>query len=213
MDVPPDVSDQLNAALEQQETLTREMGHRVKNLFVIIDGMVKMSARASTSKDDMATSLSGRIHALANANALVRRSFNDGKRKPSSELAEILSAVLKPYALVATAVSGPSVRLGQQATNTIALIFHELATNAAKYGALAEERGKVAVDWTLDDGILDITWTETGGPALSGAPEKLGFGTTLVSNTVTQHGGRIAYDWQPSGVGVTITLPSSSIVA
>jgi two-component sensor histidine kinase len=87
---------QLTAALEKQETLTREMSHRVKNLFAITDAMIRMTSRTSSTKEEMTVRLSGRVHALANANALVRRSLGHGGA-PGVELSELLGKVLLPY--------------------------------------------------------------------------------------------------------------------
>lgn len=203
----------LKAALEEQELLTREMGHRVKNLFAIADGMIRLSAKSSDSKDQMAQALSGRLHALAGANALVRRTFSpSGQSLNASNLSEIIAAVLKPYAHASTTLRGPAVQIGEHATNTIALIFHEMATNAAKYGALSIEAGTVSVEWALKDGRLELVWKEFGGPPIANEPDSSGFGSSLVTNTITRHGGTIANIWHRDGVEVGITLPLTSLV-
>lgn len=205
--------ERLTAALEEQELLTREMGHRVKNLFAIADGMIRLSARSSNSKEQMAEALSGRLHALAGANALVRRTFSpSGQPLNASELSEIVAAVLKPYAHAATSLSGPAVLVGEHATNTIALVFHEMATNAAKYGAFSTEDGVVTVDWSVDDNQLRIGRKETGGPRIPAEPRSEGFGTSLVANTITRHGGTIASEWHQDGVQIRMSLPLTGLV-
>jgi two-component sensor histidine kinase len=200
----------LTHALQQQQTLTKEMDHRVKNLFAIIDSMVRMTARSSNTKEELADRLSGRLHALASANALVRRSLANGDATEGADLGELIRRVMRPYDHAAAIVEGPLVSLGEQSTNSLALAFHELATNAAKYGALNSAFGSVSVRWSVDDGTLDLTWSETGGPPTHGAAEP-GFGLTLVATTIRRIDGEIEYDWRPQGLVARIRLPSASL--
>ncbi len=200
--------ERLRNALQEQEILTREMGHRVKNLFAIADSMIRLSASRSATKQQMAETLSGRLHALADANALIRRTFSPtGHSVHATNLPEIIAAVMRPYAHATTSLTGPAVHVGEHATNTIALVFHELATNAAKYGALSTDAGAVAIDWAVAHERLEISWQETGGPAISSEPAASGFGTTLVSNTITRQGGTIEPIWRSEGLQVQIGLP------
>jgi two-component sensor histidine kinase len=202
--------EKLNAALQQQETLTQEMSHRIKNLFTIADGMIRMTARSSTTKEELAENLSGRLHALAKANTLVRKAHDalGAEAAERSNMLDVIGAILKPYA-TNIELSGPDVPLGQDATTAMALIFHELATNAAKYGAL-HNGGTLKIAWTFGDD-LQVKWIERGGPTLAGAPQKTGFGANLVKSAVTQRGGAIDYAWLPEGVEVTVTLPVNSL--
>lgn len=206
--------EELQQALEQQELLTREMGHRLKNLFTILDGMVRISARTTDSKDDLVAMLSGRLHALAAAHSLVRPSFSEVQGAASS-LAELLSIVLEPHEPPAISgkrrlsLTGPTVLCGEQSVNGLALVFHELATNAAKYGSLCGDLGTVDVVWQIDGGDLGITWREDGGAqATSSSPASKGFGSTLVEATVIrQFGGTLSYDWRSTGLSVHIVMP------
>jgi two-component sensor histidine kinase len=195
----------LNVALQQQETLTREMSHRIKNLFAIAESMLRMTARSASTKEELAETLSGRLHALAHANALVRRSFGDGVTG-TVNFGELIARILRPHDHASSVLDGPSLAIGEQATNHLALVFHELATNAAKYGALTQSSGKIIVIWAVDGTHLKLTWKEEGGPAAQ-APETVGFGTKLVETTIKRIGGEIGYDWQPSGLSVRISLP------
>jgi two-component sensor histidine kinase len=201
--------ERLTQALQQQETLTKEMGHRVKNLFAITDSMIRMTARSSTTKEELAQRLSGRLHALANANALVRRSFAEGEAE-GVDLGELIARVLLPHDHAHADVEGPALSLGQQSTNNLALVFHELATNAAKYGALSDDRGSVSVQWSRDETTLNLTWRETDGPSAK-APGEPGFGSTLVATTIRRIGGEIEYDWRPQGLVVQVKLPLASL--
>jgi two-component sensor histidine kinase len=200
--------EKLTAALQQQETLAREMSHRVKNLFAIIGAMIRLTGRTSVTKEEMMDRLGGRVEALASANALVRRAFGDEDNSGVS-LSEIIERILRPYNHTLAQVEGAHVSLGERTTNDVALIFHELATNAAKYGALSQD-GAVAVKWTADDANLIVDWVETGGPATT-PPMRNGFGTLLVSSTIANHGGQLTYDWRPEGLAVKVRLPLGSL--
>jgi len=201
--------ERLTQALQQQETLAREMSHRVKNLFAITDSMIRMSSRSAGTKEELANTLSGRLHALASANALVRRSFGDGS-DPGVNLHELIERVLRPHNHAKFCVDGPDLSLGEQATNNLALVFHELATNAAKYGALSKDSGSVTVRWLADHTTVHLSWQESGGP-LTASPGALGFGSSLVATTIERIGGKIVHDWRPQGLSVQIELPLSAL--
>ncbi len=199
----------LKEALEQQETVTREMGHRVKNVFAIIDAMIRMGARGAGTVKELGDGLSGRVHALATAHGLVRRTFDSkGLPREASDFADVIGTILRPYERSGNKVSGPPVRIGSNATNNVALLFHELATNAAKYGALSEDGGSVRIAWQVADDRLCIAWVERGGPPIAAMPERKGFGTLLSEKTIAAAlGGTIAYDWQAAGLSVVLSVP------
>jgi two-component sensor histidine kinase len=197
--------ERLQRALQQQELLTKEMSHRVKNLFAITDSMIRMSARNAETKDEFATSLSGRLHALAAANSLVRRTFAANARE-GVNFGELIQRILQPHEHAASSIKGPELALGEQATNNLALVFHEMATNASKYGALSNETGSVAVDWAADATHVQFLWREAGGPVTT-PPSTTGFGTKLVATTIERIGGAIDYDWQPQGLTARLKLP------
>lgn len=153
--------------------------------------MILITARNSQTKQELAESLSGRVRALAAANALVRRTFSDVAFEEQVSIADVIAVVLWPYR--EPQLSGPKVTLGERAVNNIALVFHELATNASKYGSLTKDDGVVAVDWTMRDGTIALEWREIGGPPVA-VPERKGFGSSLVERTVADRGGKIAYE-------------------
>jgi two-component sensor histidine kinase len=105
---------------------------------------------------------------------LIRRTFSpEGTTSNAANLSEIVASILRPYSPAATIVSGTAVQVGEHALNSIALVFHELATNAAKYGSLSTDGGKVTVRWSIDKDQLELIWKETGGPQLA-EPEVTG---------------------------------------
>lgn len=208
---------ELQQALEQQELLTREMSHRLKNLFAIVDGIIRISARSTDSKDDLVALLSGRLHALAAAHSLVKPSFSD-VQGVASNLADLISIVIAPHEPAAIpgksgfSLEGPTILCGEQSVNGLALVFHELATNAAKYGALCGDNGRVDIGWQIKGDDLSITWNEVGEREISSPPASKGFGSTLVEATVIrQFGGTLNYDWRPTGLSVNIILPLSRL--
>jgi two-component sensor histidine kinase len=199
----------LKTSLDEQATLTKEMSHRVKNVFAIANGLIRVTARNSATKEQLAESLTGRLQALADAHALVRRSFSETGNGQHIGLQDILVRILRPYG-AQSEIRGPDIRLGEHATNNVALVFHELATNAAKHGALGMDGGRVSVSWTQDtDGII-VDWQETGGPAAN-MPNKQGFGSTLVKSTLASLGAEITHHWNADGLRVVITAPLTKL--
>ena len=212
--------EQLQHALSEQETLAREMSHRVKNLFAVTDALIRLSARGAADKDEMAKLLSGRVHALASAHSLVRRSFNDiGLGPRASDLRALVKTILEPHEEPAESpsrfsIEGPPIRCGDHAINGVALVFHELATNAAKYGALTVVDGHIDINWKQRDEILAIVWVERNGPPIEDTPTINGFGSVLARTTIVgQFGGTLDYDWQREGLIVTIVLPINALSA
>lgn len=207
---------ELKVALEQQSLLTREMSHRVKNLFAVADGMVRMSARAAASKEELAEGLSGRLHALASAHSLVSKDLREvGQAPRTPDLASLIQAIVSPHEHAGDArrfrVEGPKVACGDRATNGLALIVHELATNASKYGALAADAGRIDIRWRRDEEDLVLDWVEHGGPAVAGVPKADGFGSALVRRTVAGFGGALAHEWAEEGLTLSLRLPMAAV--
>lgn len=208
----------LQEALDRQEMLTREMDHRVSNVFAIVDGMIHASRLSASSVDGYAQSLSGRLHALAAAHALVREGGGtepDGTPGSAGTLHALIRAIFKPYEAAdrsRIAVNGDDMPLGNRAMTSLALVFHELATNAAKYGALSEQAGCVSVSWARQDDTLAFRWQEEGGPRIQEPSQRQGFGSILVRNTLTrQLGGAFELDWREPGLVVRFSLPLSRL--
>ncbi len=213
--------EQARRALEEQETIAKEMSHRLKNLFAVTDGMIRGSARNATSPGAMADALSGRLHALASAHALVRRKVSDsGAVLEKKDLGDLIRAVLSAHEAGSQGnaspfhIEGPAVSCSDHASSGIALIIHELATNAYKYGALQAADGRISLIWETKGPTLQLVWTECGGPIISSAPTQSGFGSTLMQRTVKgQFGGVISRDWSPEGLSVTMTISIARLTA
>ena len=211
------VEQRLKASLEQQETLTREMSHRLKNLFAVTAGIVRFSEKVASTPAEMSRIVTGRLAALAEANALVRRTFSDKAAAERVDLAELAEKIMSPHGASPTerkhfVATGPQVLLGEHATNGLALVLHELATNAVKYGALKSEEGVVQLSWQTNAGRLAIDWAERGGPPIARPPDAIGFGTRLSQSTVVgQFGGNLIYDWRPEGLAVKISVPVEAL--
>ena len=209
----------LQAALADQELLADEMSHRVKNLFMVAQGLVRATARDAQSKEDMAASLNGRFQALAMAHGLVRRGFRpDAMNIRTADFGELLQTIFKPHegrrgdGRPRFTMAGPPIACGETASSGLALVFHELTTNAAKYGSLQNASGGVEVCWTETDGRYEFVWTEHGGPAIETAPAADGFGSRLMRETVVrQFGGTLDHDWSADGLRVRIGIPVKSL--
>ena len=202
------------SAQEQQALLVRELSHRVKNLFAVATGMIGLTARFAKSPRDMADTLQARLGALARAQELALPSAGGGRR--AATLAELVDVICFPYQPSADpkrlSVSGAEVPISGPAVTSLALVLNELATNAAKHGALSAPKGSVDVSWCVDGGRVVLTWAERGGPPLAGVPPTRGFGNVLSRASVEgQLGGTIAYDWRPSGLVVTLQLPTGGL--
>lgn len=195
---------ELRQDLAEQTILTNEMKHRVRNVFALTDGLIRMSAKRAADKDELAQVLSGRLHSLSRAHALVTKT-------DTTDLATLLAEVSAPHRTLQDEPRvhgrGPHVLFGDHATTGLALIFHELSTNSAKYGALSRDSGRVDVAWQGDERALRITWTETGGPSPSPPSKPGGLGSVLIGNTVRgQFRGKAEYDWRPEGLRLSLDL-------
>jgi PAS domain S-box-containing protein len=208
----------LKEAEQKRQLLLREMNHRVKNLFAITTSMVTMTAKSATSPATMAETLRGRLYALAQAHDLIRPAITtDDVRENQVGLETLIKAVLSPhvhpdYSKREVAVEGPEVVVGSNASTSLALIFHELATNAAKYGGLSTAEGYVSVRWSVSGESLTLKWNEhVPGVEVSKFPPS-GFGHSLVkASIVGQLGGNIDFDWLPRGVNITLDIPTDRL--
>ena len=203
----------LTLALDHQLALTREMAHRVQNLFTIANALVAASERSAQTPKEMGEILSGRLTALARAHAIVRKPFvGTVSAAQAYDLKELIEAILKPYDTGANVlVAGSPVELSERSVVSVSLTLHELATNAVKYGALSDGAGVVTVSWSAGGDKLALTWQETRGPAIEVHPSHAGSGSRLVRSSIEQLGGAVTYHWDARGLTVDIALPLSKL--
>jgi PAS domain S-box-containing protein len=200
---------------ETQELLNREMDHRIKNLFAVATSLTTLAAREAKTPKELATDLRERFATLARVHSFVRMHPHD---MHVATLGELIRALLEPYRTSGSServrVECLGVPVGQQSTTAVALIIHELATNAAKYGALSVARGSVEVRCSADAATATIIWQETGGPAVRRPDSGEGFGSLLVRRSISdQLGGALETEWNEAGVRVTITADRKRLAA
>ncbi|MDI6025675.1 HWE histidine kinase domain-containing protein [Corticibacterium sp. UT-5YL-CI-8] len=192
----------------RQRMLNAELNHRVKNILAIIKSLVGHPIQEGRSLKDYVHSLKGRIQALSFAHDQIVRGDGGGL------LADLINAELSPYRGPSSEIVlvGPTVWLDGRAFSVMALILHEMATNAAKYGALSRSGGKLVVSWTLTSlGDCELSWVESGGPAVT-VPEREGFGTALIDRSIPYDlGGESSVDYAPGGIKAHFRLPARHI--
>lgn len=191
----------------RQKVLNEELNHRVKNILALIKSVVSQPIDPARDLGDYVDSLKGRIMALAQAHDQVVR--NDG----GGALRDLLESELRPYRDAATiSLEGPDIGLDARAYSVLALVLHELATNAAKYGALSRPSGSLRVVWRInEDQTCEIDWQERGGPPTV-TPKGKGFGSVLLSRSIPfDLGGESDLSYPPEGVSARFKLPSHFI--
>jgi PAS domain S-box-containing protein len=205
-----DVTNQ-HLAQERQQLLLREMNHRVKNLFAVTSSIISMNARAASSAQELAASVIERLTALGRAHALTMPA-DQAQAEHRASLHEIANTILAPYQKEKPriSISGDDLGIDGKAITPIALLFHEFATNAAKYGSLSNDAGRVALSFALRDDIVKVVWSEIDGPRVNATSEK-GFGSRLVEATAAQLGGRIEREWADEGLRIRLDLSRHSL--
>ncbi|WP_419815363.1 HWE histidine kinase domain-containing protein [Glacieibacterium sp.] len=199
------------ATTQKQELLIAELNHRVRNILGLIRGLVAQSRMSAQDVDTFATVLGDRVHALARAHdQITAENWGPGSL---ATLIDTEAAAFLGDGATRVSSDGPAVLLQPQAFSTIALVIHELMTNAAKHGALSEASGDVAIRWTLGlDGSLALDWTETGGPEVQ-TPSRRGFGSTIIHRSVPHElGGEASLDYAPGGLHARFVIPARHVV-
>jgi PAS domain S-box-containing protein len=201
-----DITDRKEAE-ERQDVLIHELDHRAKNTLAVVQAALRLTPRTSAAA--FARAVEGRVNALARAHTLLAKT-----RWTGAGLREVAEDALSPFLAtgkppLSASFDGPEVMLSPAAVQPLAMILHELATNAVHHGALSVGGGVVALRWDLPDAeTLHLVWREEGGPALAAVPETQGFGSNLINATVTrQLGGRIETRWETEGLRWEAWLP------
>jgi two-component sensor histidine kinase/DNA-binding response OmpR family regulator len=193
-------------AERRQTMLTREVDHRARNALAIVQAIVRLG-KAKTIGDYVA-GVEGRIGALALSHELLSQS-----RWQGADITRLVAEEFAPYRSGDNPRArgcGPAIVLSPDKAQSVALLIHELATNAAKYGALSRPAGQVDMQWQSDNGKLNLVWTETGGPPVT-PPKTKGFGTKIIESSLDKtRGDSACFEWLPEGLRCTIALSISA---
>jgi two-component system CheB/CheR fusion protein len=195
-------------AEEHASLLLGELDHRVKNILAVVSSVITQTLKTSDSPGAFATDIEGRIAAIARAHG---RLTDDGRGAAS--LQELVSTELAPYkgTIANINIDGPPVEFTPKAGLALAMAIHELASNAAKYGALSKPTGALSVTWRIENnstGLLNFSWVETGGPLISKPPSRRGFGTTLIERTLShEFDATVKREFSSSGLKCSIAMP------
>jgi PAS domain S-box-containing protein len=203
--VARDVTERKEAE-KLQRLLVDELNHRVKNTLATVQAIASHSLRRARNSEDFVSSFTGRVQALARAHHLLTERTWRG-----ADVADLVreQAVLGVVESNRVAFSGPALLLDPQSALHLALVLHELATNARKYGALSVPQGQLSVSWSMlanKRRMLVLQWSERGGPAVA-APSSVGFGTSLIQQALDAHGGSASIQYAAEGVTCEIKLP------
>jgi len=202
-------------AEEQQHLLIREMDHRVKNLFALASSIVTLSARSADTSSQLVATIRDRLNALAQAHSLTvpRSSGANERREQVTTLHALIATIVAPYGRndqadgTRVVVTGPDIAIGGASVTSFALLLHEFATNAAKYGALSLPDGYVDISCSHDGDRFVLEWTEIGGPPIVDPIGGEGFGTLLTKATVrSQLGGELSREWNTEGLSLRLSV-------
>ena len=199
-----DVTDQRKWE-HRQQLLLSELSHRVSNTLAVVQSMARQTLRTAASEQEFVELFEGRLHCLARAHTLLVEARWEGTEFNQLALSQLAAYLADDPPRLR--ISGPPVTLAADFATPFGLVLHELATNAAKYGALSVETGRVLLSWTLgvENGtrLFRVTWRESGGPPVT-APEKRGFGGSLIERSLA--GATVRREFARSGLVCTIEL-------
>ena len=189
---------------ERINVLAREAEHRSKNILANVQAIVNLSQ--SDSSEGLKEVISGRIQAMSNVHSLFVET-----RWIGAELSAIARQELAPYLSeddTRVRMEGLPTVLEPTAAQAVAVVLHELATNASKYGALSSAKGQIRLAWSRSEQKhLAIRWTEFGGPRVN-MPKRKGFGSRLIEGTISPLGGKVLFDWRAEGLDCEIAVPT-----
>jgi len=205
-----DATRERKLAASRDQLMMAELDHRVKNTLANIEALVMQTSVSAESLSAFVKGLAARIQSMAKAHSLLSQSRWEGV-----SINNLLMEELAPYVRAngSFEIVGPDLMLTSKSALALSLAIHELATNAAKYGALSSPSGRVAIRWSLTrSGGLDLSWTESGGPEVS-MPTRRGFGSTLIERALAMEtDGQAALRYFPGGVVCDVALPPASLV-
>jgi len=201
-----DVSD-IRAAEIRQKLLINELNHRVKNTLATVQSIAHQTLREAAPGREARERLTERLLALSAAHNVLTRENWEG-----AELAEIAAEAIRPYDHAKArriTLDGPEARIAPSAALALSMALHVFATNALKYGALSQARGRVAIRWVPEGGTIALEWRETGGPKVA-APARRGFGSRLLSQGLAAElGAKAEVLYEPEGLICRIRAPAA----
>jgi PAS domain S-box-containing protein len=209
--------DELKRLQDGKDLLSQELSHRIKNIFAVVSALIALSAWEFPEAQPFAKAVRDRVAALARAHEFVRPHTEASRPSVGSmTLHAFLDALFRPYTDDAgrsrIILLGDDAVFDDQAATSAALLFHELATNAAKYGALSLPGGRVQLTTQSVGDRFVLTWDERDGPGIEGPPTRTGFGSSLATVSVEgQLGGRLERSWRPGGLLVVADLPATAL--
>lgn len=211
--------EQRRRAQEQQQLLLQEMDHRIKNLFALSSSIVNLSARSAKTPQELAKVVGERLVALARAHSLTRAQFSKDavEAGQTTMLHALIKIIIAPYNTEVHAdaariiVSGPDIPVSGSALAAFALLLHEFATNAAKYGALSVDTGAIDIRCSEEGGRFVLTWREQGGPCVEIGQRHEGFGSLLIRTAVEGLGSELVEDWKPEGLTIRLAVARDRI--
>lgn len=195
--------------LREANTVSRELAHRIKNLFAVVDSLIHLSARTQPGPIPFIESLRERVRGLGRAIAYIHPTEAVPSKEGVLSTKGLITALVAPYqdAGARISVAGDDAEIGQQAIPSLAMVLNELATNAVKYGALQDGDGDLSIRIQRSQEMVVLTWEEKGRTHAPGEM-KAGFGTSLIDRTVRfQLAGSIERDWSPQGLAVRLRIP------
>ena len=191
-------------AQERVALLAREVDHRSNNLLAVIQGMVRLTT--ADTLDEYRTELEGRIASLGRANSLIA-----ARRWADIDLLSLVEEELAPMQSDRLSISGDSLKLSPDSAQSLAMVIHELCTNAVKYGALSSDTGKVAISWAVDDTqSFMLTWEESGGPPTV-EPAHRNTGNAIIAGAVRHLKAKFFREWRPEGLRCTLLCSVGSL--
>lgn len=195
----------------QRELIAQELSHRIKNIFSVISGLIAISARNQPQIRALADDLRDRILALGRAHDFVRPHSEASRPiEKQNSLAGMLRTLLQAFS-ERVSIEAEDLTIDDRSATPLALVFHELATNAAKYGSLSIPEGQVQIRCLSRTETVELHWRETGGPVVT-APPGEGFGSKLIElSAVRQLGGQVTREWAPEGLRLKISIPRPAL--
>ncbi len=199
----------------QQDILLQEINHRIKNLFALASGLISVSARSASTKEELVVDLRARMNALARAHELTLPDLKENRTvERSFSVFALIEAVVLPHRTAERScleITGSDVTLSGRALTSLGLLLPELTTNSAKYGALSSPKGRLIIHIQTDSEIVHLHWRETGGPSRQSPPERKGFGATLEKATLRGLNATLTREWESKGMSLLLKIPFAAL--